>query len=107
MLPHYLPGGDKVKTLAELEMESPEGFRNPISTPEQNAMLEKMHSERKAHEALHMAIDEIETAFIYPPIPLRGMDWQATRKGYDEGDLIGRGATKQEAIDHLLEQEEE
>lgn len=96
-----------MKTLAELEMESPEGFRNPISTPEQNAMLEKMHSERKAHEALHMAIDEIETAFIYPPIPLRGMDWQATRKGYDEGDLIGRGATKQEAIDHLLEQEEE
>lgn len=96
-----------MKTLAELEMESPEGFRNPISTPEQNAMLEKMHSERKAHEALHMAIDEIETAFIYPPIPLRGMDWQATRKGYDEGDLIGRGATKQEAIDHLLEQEGE
>jgi hypothetical protein len=48
LLPHYLPGGDKVKTLAELEMESPEGFRNPISTPEQNARLEKMHSERKA-----------------------------------------------------------
>ena len=54
-----------------------------------------------------MAIDEIETAFICPPIPLRGMDWQATRKGYDEGDLIGRGATKQEAIDNLLEQEGE
>ena len=96
-----------MKTLAELEMESPEGFRNPISTPEQNAMREKMHLERKAHEALHMAIDEIETAFIFPPIPMRGMDWQATRKGYDEGDLIGRGATKQEAIDNLLEQEDE
>ena len=98
MLPHYLPGGDKVKTLAELEMESPEGFRNPLRTPEQTAMLEQMHLERKAHEALHMAIDEIETALIYPPIPVRGMD---------EGDLIGRGATKQEAIDNLLEQEGE
>jgi len=94
-----------MKTMAELEMESPAEFRNPVRTPEQEAMLEKMHAERKAHEEQYMAIDEIITSFLNPPIPVRSMDWQATRKGYDEGDLIGRGATEQDAINDLLEQE--
>lgn len=77
-----------MKTMAELEMESAEGFRNPVLTPEQEAMVEKMRAERKAHEAQYMALDEIETSYVHPPIPVRSMDWQATRKGYDEGDLI-------------------
>ena len=47
----------KMKTMAELEAENPEDFRNPVLTPEQQAMLEQMHAERKAHEALHMAIE--------------------------------------------------
>jgi hypothetical protein len=96
-----------MKTMADLEMESPAEFRNPVRTPEQEATLEKMHAERKAHEALHMAVDKIETEYVCPPIPVRSMDWQATRKGYDEGDLIGRGATEQDAINDLLEQEGE
>ena len=94
-----------MKTMAELEMESPAEFRNPVHTPEQEATLEKMHAERKAHEEQYMAVDEIITSFLNPPIPVRSMDWQATRKGYDEGDLIGRGATEQDAINDLLEQE--
>ena len=96
-----------MKTMAELEVESPAEFRNPVRTPEQEATLEKMHAERKAHEEKYMAIDEIITSFLNPPIPVRSMDWQATRKGYDEGDLIGRGATEQDAINDLLEQEGE
>lgn len=47
----------------------------------------------------------IETEHVYPPIPDRSWDWSATRKGYEPGDLIGRGPTEQKAIDDLLEQE--
>ena len=47
-----------MKTLAELEAEHPEDFRNPVRTAAQEAMMEKMHQDRKAHEAAHMAIDD-------------------------------------------------
>lgn len=50
---------------------------------------------------------EINTEFVYPPIPLRTMDWQATLDGYDAGDPIGRGATEAEAISDLLDQLED
>ena len=46
-----------MKTMFELEMESAEGFRNAVLTPEQKAMVERMRAERKADEALHMAIE--------------------------------------------------
>lgn len=52
-------------------------------------------------------IRDIELSFIQPPIPERSCDWQATRKGYDEGDPIGRGRTPVVALADLLEQEEE
>lgn len=42
-----------------------------------------------------------------PPIPVRSFDWSAYRDGYDEGDLIGWGATKEEAIADLLSREGE
>jgi len=48
----------------------------------------------------------IITQPIFPPIPIRKYDWSAYREGYEEGDLIGYGETKKEAIDDLLEQEE-
>ena len=48
---------------------------------------------------------KIITEYIHPSIPIRDYDWQATREGYDDGDLIGYGSTEQEAIDNLLEQE--
>jgi hypothetical protein len=50
---------------------------------------------------------KIETEFVHPPIPTRDYDWQATREGYDQGELIGHGSTEREAINNLLDQEEE
>lgn len=44
----------------------------------------------------------IETFHVYPPIPARTSDWQATFSGSPEGP-VGHGATEQEAIDDLLE----
>jgi len=41
-----------------------------------------------------------------PPVPSRQPDWEAIRRDYDIGDPIGRGTTRQAAIDDLLEQEE-
>ena len=49
--------------------------------------------------------DIIVTAFVHPPIPMRQFDWEATRRSYEPGGLIGRGPTEQAAIDDLLAQE--
>jgi hypothetical protein len=49
---------------------------------------------------------DIKTRFICPPTLIRSFDWEATRDGWDEGDLIGYGQTEAEAIAHLLELEE-
>lgn len=46
----------------------------------------------------------IHVHFIYPPIPDRGFDYQATFDGYDEGDPVGHGPTEQAAIDDLHEE---
>lgn len=48
----------------------------------------------------------IQTTYTHPPIPVRSFDWTATQDGYEPGDPIGRGATEQEAIADLIEQEE-
>ncbi len=40
---------------------------------------------------------------VFPPIPVRNFDWSAVFDGYDEGDPIGYGATKDEAVRDLLE----
>lgn len=47
-------------------------------------------------------MSEIITSHDYPPIPIRCFDWSAVREDYEPGDLIGTGATEQEAIDDLL-----
>ena len=49
----------------------------------------------------------IVTQFIYPPIPLRQFDWQATFDGYEPGDPIGHGRTERDAVRDLKEQWEE
>lgn len=41
--------------------------------------------------------------FEFPPIPVRGFDWSCTSKDYDLGDMVGRGATIQAAIEDWLE----
>lgn len=52
----------------------------------------------------------IITTLVYPPIPVRNMDWQAHFDGdepNDDGQMkCGHGATEQEAIDDLLDGEE-
>lgn len=48
----------------------------------------------------------IITENIHPPIPTRNYDWQAYVEGQEEG-ACGYGATKQEAIADLMEQNEE
>jgi hypothetical protein len=48
---------------------------------------------------------KIITSHDFPPIPVRDYDWSASREDWDEGDWIGYGRTKQDAIDDLLEQE--
>lgn len=51
---------------------------------------------------------EIITTHVYPPIPIRSMDWSAVREGYepDSRCLVGWGRTEAAAIADLLEQEE-
>jgi hypothetical protein len=57
----------------------------------------------------------IKTTFVYPPIPIRKFDWCATLDSYEpgepdedgtyhDGDPIGYGATKEEAIADLTAQ---
>lgn len=51
---------------------------------------------------------KIVTTYVYPPIPIRSMDWSAVDdETYDgEGCPIGHGATEAEAIADLIEQME-
>jgi len=39
------------------------------------------------------------------PVPIRKYDWEAHREHYDLDDYIGYGSTEQEAIDDLIEVE--
>lgn len=52
-----------------------------------------------------MTFGKIITNYVYPPIPIRRFDWSAYRDGFDEGELIGWGATEADAIADLLELE--
>jgi hypothetical protein len=47
---------------------------------------------------------KIHTQFLPPPIVMRCFDWLATTDDYQPGDLIGYGATEQQAIEDLLSQ---
>lgn len=48
---------------------------------------------------------DIIVLFVQPPIPARNHNYQATRGPADEGCLVGWGATRQAAIDELLDRE--
>jgi len=49
---------------------------------------------------------KINVVFVYPPVPTRAWDWQATRDGYEPGDPVGQGPTREAAIADLLLWEE-
>jgi hypothetical protein len=44
---------------------------------------------------------EIQTFFVYPPIPIRKFDWVASFTD-DDGEPCGFGSTEQEAIEDLI-----
>ena len=47
---------------------------------------------------------KILTNPVFPPIPTCQFDWAAVFDGYEPGELIGYGRTKEEAAADLLEQ---
>lgn len=49
---------------------------------------------------------KIITSFVYPPIPIRTMDWCAYLDGQEEGK-VGWGETEEEAKQDFLDQLEE
>lgn len=49
----------------------------------------------------------IKTEYWAKPIPIRSRDWIAYRDGNEESGPVGVGATEQEAIKDLMEQEDE
>ena len=50
---------------------------------------------------------KITTEYEKTPVKNRDYDWSAFREDFDLGEPIGYGATEQEAINDLLEKEEE
>lgn len=49
----------------------------------------------------------IVTSYVNPPIPFRGCDWAAFYDGEEELGGCGYGSTEAEAIQDLLNQDEE
>lgn len=54
-----------------------------------------------------MTARKIVFEHVYPPIPIRCCDWSATLDGYEGGDPIGYGATREAAQADLLEKLDE
>jgi hypothetical protein len=50
-------------------------------------------------------MDDIVVVHVCPPIPLRCFDWCAYYDGYEEDGSYGWGATKEEAIKDLTQDE--
>jgi hypothetical protein len=48
---------DKPKTMAELEAESLDGFRNPTRTPAEQAEIDRRTQAMRDHDRLHTAIE--------------------------------------------------
>jgi hypothetical protein len=49
---------DKPKTMAELEAENSDGFRNPSRTSEQQAEIDRRTKAMREHDRLHTAIEK-------------------------------------------------
>ncbi len=47
---------------------------------------------------------QIQTEFVYPPIPVRCFDWVAYFTDFGEDSPQGTGATEAEAIANLLDE---
>ena len=70
--------------------------------------LTPAEARRLAHALMLCAEDvelrsRIEVERVSPPISDRRFDWRATFKDYDEGDPMGYGHSREEAIENLIE----
>jgi len=50
----------------------------------------------------HDAGDRVRISYDPPPIPVRDFDYYATLDGYDGGDPIGHGKSRDEALTELM-----
>lgn len=67
----------------------------------------KWRAEAAEHDARAAALKGIVTDYWAKPIPDRRFDWSAKDENYEPGDLIGYGASEQEAVADLLKQRAE
>jgi hypothetical protein len=47
----------KIQTLAEMEAENTDGFRNPVMTPDQEAKHNAIVKAKREYEAIHTPIE--------------------------------------------------
>lgn len=50
-----------------------------------------------------MSTPVILTSYVYPPIPIRSLDWEAYLDGWEETGPYGHGETCEEAVADLRE----
>jgi hypothetical protein len=83
-----------------------------------NELLQRIDSLEKAAEYLRGRVKELSAIskeksgsiiaeYSPAPIPLSEYDWRATRYDYDDGDAVGYGETERDAINDLLDKEEQ
>ncbi len=71
-----------------------------------NTLAESKACKSAENKRRRLRKPKIQTSPIFPPIPIRGLDWCAHFDNYEPGQPIGHGATEQEAIEDLKEQVE-
>ena len=68
-------------------------------------VLSRHDFKEQAERAMIRATIKLKTEYVYPPIPIRSMDWSAIDDStYEPGSPIGTGRTEQEAIEDLIDQ---
>lgn len=89
--------------LAEIERQTAHIRATRLAMASELASLPPL-TERSA---VTFGVPRIRTDFVYPPIPIRNLDWQAV---YDDDEpeeegrmAVGFGATEAEAIADLIE----
>lgn len=69
-------------------------------------LLGALHYLGRQGGTIHQVLREVKTSHVYPPIPIRTMDWSAWFDGREEG-CVAHGRTEEDAVNNLLELVEE
>lgn len=85
----------------------PNYLKNKRCTDKKAAQERAYLAERAKHTGEERMKGDIHTSYLYPPIPDRQFDWCAVRDGYEPGAPQGFGETEREAINDLLDLEDE